>query len=491
MNMFKKGMYSIHRVLGTIVSVLFLMWFVTGLVLVYHAFPDATAQDKNRAQETITDSLPSIDSLMLRISNPKELRSLKLQQRGGQAFFTLKTKKDSLKLNADALHEVPPVTFTAVSSAVHRLVDAPIAKIDTLHERDIWTMYAKYTKELPIYKVYLKDEEKHQIYISSQSGELQQYTTQSERIWAYLGSIPHKFYFPVLRRHMQLWIDTITVTSLVALVVVLSGIVIGIRAYLRSKRGKLTSPYRKGWYKWHHVLGMIFGVFLITWTISGAVSLKKIPQWIAPIHVDYKVPSKIKGKRLGFDAYTLDYRNLQQVYPELKRVEWTYFQDVPIYAIAVGDQDLYIDASSKEVKELYLSEETIHKAIRGIHGDSVQYTLSLIEDYEDYYLQWKRDVLLPAYKVEVDDADHSLYYINPDTGKYKYVNNNRRARKWMFNAFHYFHIKWLTDRPVLWTVVLWTLSLGGIIVSSTGVWLGLRFVRRKMKIKTKKNKIKC
>ena len=169
------------------------------------------------------------------------------------------------------------------------------------------------------------------------------------------------------------------------------------------------------------------------------------------------------------------------MYPDLKQVGWTHFQGIPIYEIVAGNQKLFIDASFNEAKELFLPSEAIEKSIRAIHGDSVAFTVKLINDYENYYLPWKRDLGLPAYKVEVSDADKSLYYINAKTGDYKYLNQNRKARKWMFQALHYFHIKWLMDRPVLWTVVLWTLSIGCIIVSVTGVWLSWKFLRRKWK----------
>jgi len=39
--MFSRIMFTIHRVLGTLLSVLFLMWFVSGIVMIYHGFPSA------------------------------------------------------------------------------------------------------------------------------------------------------------------------------------------------------------------------------------------------------------------------------------------------------------------------------------------------------------------------------------------------------------------------------------------------------------------
>ena len=170
--MLKRLVYSVHRVLGAITSLLFLMWFVTGLILVYHSFPDATAQDKNRALEAITDSLPSMDVLLDRIPNVTEVRDIQLAQRDGSAYFTITSKKDTYSVSADSTKSLPPITLNTIDNMAKRMVNAPIAKIDTLEERDVWIMYAKYSRELPIYKVHLDDQDQHQLYISSQSGEV-------------------------------------------------------------------------------------------------------------------------------------------------------------------------------------------------------------------------------------------------------------------------------------------------------------------------------
>lgn len=210
---------------------------------------------------------------------------------------------------------------------------------------------------------------------------------------------------------------------------------------------------------------------------------KKIPQWIAKTHTDYKVPSRIKGKQPALENYQLDYRTLLQKYTDIKEIRWSYFQGIPIYQVIIGNTEHFFDASEDQIRELEIPVTAIEKAIPNIHGDSVHYQIHQIEEYENYYLPWKRDLPLPVYKVEVADPDKSLYYINPRTGEYKYLNTNRKMRKWLFSGLHYFHFKPLTDYPVVWTILIWTLTLGCIVITATGTWLSFKYLIRLFKRK--------
>ena len=41
-----KVMRGIHKVLGVALSVLFLVWFLSGLVMMYHTFPSVNEYDR-------------------------------------------------------------------------------------------------------------------------------------------------------------------------------------------------------------------------------------------------------------------------------------------------------------------------------------------------------------------------------------------------------------------------------------------------------------
>lgn len=127
-----------------------------------------------------------------------------------------------------------PLTYKTIEEIATQWVDAPILKVDTLYDLEVWIMYTRYKRELPIYKFYFDDPEKHQLYISSKTGEVQQYTTRRQRFYAWIGAIPHKLYFPALRKHTPLWIRTITITSLIAFLVCLTGLIAGLYRYYRQ-----------------------------------------------------------------------------------------------------------------------------------------------------------------------------------------------------------------------------------------------------------------
>ena len=487
-------MFSLHRVLGTIISLLFLMWFVSGLVLLYHNFPNVTKQQIYENMSLLPDSLPSLDNISKRINiSDTDIQSVSISEQKRQTIYTIQTKDSTYLLCADSAKEITPINDQLILATAQHWVNTPILKIDTLLERDIWIMYTRYEKELPIYKFYFDDTEKHQLYISSQTAEVQQFTTETERFWAWVGSIPHKFYIPILRKHTDAWTTALTVSGFIAMIVAMSGMYLGIMVTYRRyrKNKKLTSPYKKPWYSWHHVAGLFFGLFMITFAFSGAMALQKIPQWIIKTHGDYRISDKkLKGKQPKIKNYKLDYRLLKSKYSNIKAIEWTYFRDIPIYNIIDGNKEISIDASSDSIKELYIPTSEVEKAIKSVHGENIKYNISLIYEYDEYYLSRNKNLPLPVYKVMIDNEDHSRYYINPTNGNFSYLNKSRIAKKWVFSGLHYLNIKYLVERPILWTVLIWLLCIGGTIVSGTGVYLSVRYIVRKITSKINKHKRK-
>ncbi|HBG41647.1 MAG TPA: hypothetical protein DDW85_09565 [Porphyromonadaceae bacterium] len=478
-------MFSLHRITGTIISLFFFMWFISGLVLIYYPFPNVSPSQKYENMDALPDSLPDINSILVRLpESGKTIKKLSVRYFRGQTLFTVKTNDRAYTICSDTLKAVNPLTWESIEHTAKKWVDAPIIKIDTLTERDQWIMYSRYKAEMPIYKFYFNDKQKHQLYISSRTGEVQQFTDKGQRFRAFMGAIPHKFYIPAIRKNTKTWTTLLTIGGVIALIAALSGIYLGVYITYRKYKAKrrIGSPYKNYWYKWHHILGLIFGIFLATFAFSGAMALQRIPSWVIKTHGDYRVSSsQLRGKYLSADSYKLDYRILAKKYPDIKSIEWEHFQEVPIYNIVVGNKEIRIDASSSDVKELYLQPSVVEKAVQSIHKTSELMSTTLINEYDEYYLSKERSLPLPIYKIKVENADNSIYYINPKTGDFKYFNQSRKAKKWIFSGLHYLNIKWLVERPVLWTIAIWLLCLGGACVSFSGIWLGIKYMRRKIK----------
>ena len=154
-----------------------------------------------------------------------------------------------------------------------------IATVEENKEEDQWTVSGEFRRLRPIRKYSWPDGE--QVYVSTVTGEVVQYTTRRSRVVAYLGPIPHWLYFTPLRKHGSRWSRVVIWASGLASVVVLLGLIIGVWTYSPSKRfrhGGAPSaiPYA-GSKRWHMALGLLFGPLACTWAFSGMLSMDPFP----------------------------------------------------------------------------------------------------------------------------------------------------------------------------------------------------------------------
>lgn len=482
--MVRRIIFSIHRVLGTILSILFLVWFLSGFVMIYHKFPRISVGDRDRVAQAIPVDVPDIDSVLQHIPTESKLLGISLRTLHGQEVYSISTTDSTYQLTSDFRQASMALTYNQLESYAKRWCAADIAKVDTMYDIDQWIPFSRLRADVPIYKFYFNDSNRHQLYVSSKTGEALQFTDKDSRFWAWLGAIPHWVYFTSLRQDTQTWSTVVVWLSGLGSIMCLAGLVAGVWVFCKRYRAKkkFQSPYKKIAYKWHHILGFVFGFFTFTFVFSGMMSLASVPDWVVKVH-NPDIAQNLRQQPLpaGMHSYKLDYRTVLAAYPNrVKSVEWSGFYTTPTYKVRVGTELLTLDASVDTIKPLALTEEAVKERFAKLHaGDSI--AISLMTAYDSYYLSRKGMLKLPVFKVSVNDADNSTYYVNPKTGDTRYFNSKSRVQRWMYQGFHSFSMKFLTDRPVLWNIVMWTTMLGGTLVSATGVWLACKWVRRKLK----------
>lgn len=498
MKFITKLMYSLHRILGTLLSFLFVVWFLSGFVMIYHGFPRVRQAAKLAHQEVIgagqsADAWLPIDSVLSALPDGLRADGYSLRQEEGRTVLSVRTRDEAYDIAADTLGELPikekadgPVAWEVIAQTASTWCDAPVSRIDTLHSLDQWIPFGQMKPELPVYKFYFADPEQHQLYIGSATGSPLQFTTRSQRIWAWLGAIPHWVYFTRLRQDVVLWRKVVIWLSGIGCIMVIAGLWVGIdvwRKTRRSRRGGF-SPYRKRWYHWHYVTGIVFGIFALTFAFSGMMSLADIPGWISTPKLKINAQRALSEPRPEMSRYVLDYRQVLAAYPEAKTLEWSHFAGHPYYTVTGDELTAYVDALTDTPTALNLSEEEIVAAIGSVYAEAeteVDLQAELIDRYELYYRDRGRHASspqLPVWKLRVGDVDHTVYYVNPATAAVQSVNTTRRWEYWCYSALHSLRISWLNSHDVVRKTLLWILLLGGTAVSLTGFVLGIRYIIR-------------
>ena len=200
--------------------------------------------------------------------------------------------------------------------------------------------------------------------------------------------------------------------------------------------------------------------------------MQRVPKWMVDYEGDYFVSSsKLWGRKpLPLSCYRLDYRQLFDRYEDVKSISWEHFGGLPAYLVVTGTEEVYVDASTEgSVTPLNLSREVVEQAVERYFGNDTPYSMSLMDDYDEYYLSRPGGYPLPVWKVDVDNNDGSRLYISPSDGYVKYLNRNRMAKKWLFSATHYLGIKYFVLHETIRHLCLWILSLGCVFVCATGL----------------------
>ncbi len=471
-------LFKTHKYTGIVISAFFLMWFISGVVLIYHPYPRVSEARFNQMKETLPSSLPDLNYISERVEG--KIQGLRIREFQGQTLMDVKTKEKRYQLTTDTLQDVKPIDFSCVEQIAKQWVDAPITKVDTLHKRRQWVLFTRYERALPIYKFYFADKYKSQLFVSGKTGDVQQLTTAKQRFWAYVGAIPHKLYVPALRRNTELWKGCFVVGASFCLAAALTGFIYGLYIFIRRERikGQWGNPYRKRWQRVHFSMGLIFGLFCISWAVSGIFAMQRVPQWLIKTEAPYVFDkTRLWGKGLlPMDAYKLGFDKLKQEYPQLKEITLARYAEVPAYIIIEGENERYIDASGEDVKILDIPEQTIENGFRKIYGEDTPIKISVLDKYDNYYVSFKGSYALPVYKVEVDNNDEDLYYVDPHDGYIKYLNKNKKADKWLFSGLHYFNVPWLVSRPAIWTICIWLLCAGCAVVCLSGLVLGIKSI---------------
>jgi hypothetical protein len=352
------------------------------------------------------------------------------------------------------------------------------ATVTTL-ERDQWSVAQSFNAHRPLHRVELNDERGTEFYVSSRTGEILLDTTARERAWNWVGAVLHWLYFRDLRANPAAWSQVVMWTSGVGIVVAITGLWLGIdRLRLRRRyRGSDVTPYR-GWMAWHHVAGIVGGVFLLTWIFSGWLSMGPPVPWESAFD-----PRRVVTGNAAFTG------NSEPDFPaplgvlnvlndrDVREASFLWALGRPVILLKGRDRQLtVIDATNGEPRSF--EEAQLISAAPRLIRDARLIDTQRVTQEDAYWYSRRVERPLPVLRFIFDDEDRTWIHVDPRTGQVLgWMRHSDRIHRWLFNAFHSLDFRWLLAHRPAWDLVMWLLSLAGIAISISSVVIGWRRLR--------------
>jgi len=330
-------------------------------------------------------------------------------------------------------------------------------------------------------QIKIGDPEKTTLYIASNTGEVRQRTTASLRFWNWLGAIPHWLYFTELRKDAKLWSDVVIWTSLGGCFLTLLGLFVGQRQFRRrTSTGRLASPYTGAKF-WHHMLGLVFGVLVLSWTFSGFASMQPWG-WLETGPAASEAAERLSGEA----PVWRDVRPALRAQLEALRRDGAG-EAAQIVLAPLDGTPYFLRINADGFKARYRSDGAAApfdsagwaRAGELLGGPAGPASVELLQREDAYYYKGSAAGRLPAVRAIAPDEDATRYYLDPVSAQVVAIADpGARGFRWWHLAPHRLDFAgWLRARPV-WDIVMWTLLLGVTGVCAMGVWLGLRKLAR-------------
>lgn len=347
---------------------------------------------------------------------------------------------------------------------------------DALVDMDQWSISASHNGSRPLHRIAMNDSENRVLYVSDRSAQVILDTSGTERFWNWLGSTIHWIYPLQLRRNASLWTDVIVYTSLVGIVSVITGGIIGfMRIRIGSPySGSRISPY-KGWMKWHHVLGLLSLVFVSTFIFSGLMSMGP---W--GIFNSSASPYPQLIRYYGNDTLRLSNLPMPQtddVAYAVKEIQWHQIQGSYYYSLIRSPENTEVRFSDTSVQNSSTKLlALVTAAIPDLLPQANLEAMELINEQDTYYYSRHNNFRpFPVYRAVFDDAESTWFHVDLNNGEIvNRVTDASRLERWLFNGLHSLDFQFLLRHRPLWDVVMIILSLIGFIFSVTAIVIGWR-----------------
>jgi hypothetical protein len=476
----KRQLHLWHRWLGIALGLLVLLWFGSGIIMMYVPYPSLTESERMAW-------LAPIDARQVRVGAwqawqaaqvgpatagvPDEVRLTTVAGRPAYHFKADGRWQSVWADSGQAMQVTPALAMDSARSAAPgaRAMSAELIDIDQ------WS-FGSLQGHRPLYRVSADDAAGSVLYISSRSGELVRDTTRSERAWNWAGSVIHWIYFTPLRTRGQPWRQVVMWSSGAALLLVTLGMVLGIQRLRLQRRyaGGRRSPYR-GWQAWHHWLGLGVGAVMMIWLFSGWLSVTPF-DWLASPGVTAQGRLALAGGPLEQEDLMIAAGDIVARHTGVLELEWRRV-DGHLYLSAMDRaQRRLVDAQSGMAA--VPDKAHLLNAIQSLRPGAAL-TVETLTSEDSYHYSHHNTAVLPVLRARFAQADEATFYVDPAQGQLVgYADRNSKWNRWLFNGLHQWDFAAMVRARPVWDAIVIALCLLGGAATLAGVVLGWRRIRK-------------
>jgi hypothetical protein len=287
----------------------------------------------------------------------------------------------------------------------------------------------------------------------------------------------HWIYFTPLRKSWTAWNQVVWWVSLAALLSSAAGTWLGFirMAANRAAGRKGLSPFR-GWMRWHHIIGLFASVIVVTWMLSGWLSMDHGRLFSRP-EPTRQQSLQVSGLSVTAIAQAIPLTAIRALTPatEITFNALAGHAFLTGYDSAGGVRSSFPDPLPGQVLP-QLSDSLLLSALEPLWPGHVH--PATVGDAYDRVYRLAESAPDDTAVFEVSGESLRLYMDRHSGRVLAVMDTSRRQYAWIYYALHTFQFPGLIEHPQIRSILVLALLALGFLSSITGVVLSVKRLQR-------------
>ncbi|KYK40761.1 PepSY domain-containing protein [Stenotrophomonas maltophilia] len=490
----KRWIYLVHRWLGIGGCLLMLLWFVSGMVMLFVGYPKLMSGERLAALPVLGDArdLQGLSVLPAVVQAEPEVVALTTLR--GEPAYVVRNGSNVGAWSAVTGQALLPVSAQRAEASAAQFAGGQAFVGATRVDEDRWTHSRALDAHRPLYRVEVGGAQPGDLYVSSHTGEVVLDAPHVQQRWNYAGAWLHWLYFLRMQSVDPVWTWVVIVLSALCTVAAISGIVVGVWRwrFCGHYRTGAKTPYVEPWMRWHHLIGLVAAAFVFTWIFSGLMSMN-------PLGVFSSTREAIDSGRYRGGAVAVD-GALGEPAALLAAVDDARFKPVEIQWRRIGGELFAVLLDGQGETRIVSGSDGHLQVARLLPAAWLQQKVRALSDapVQGYWVQHAADAYFyprapeamngaavrrfPVAVADFDDAEATRVYLDLATGDPLLTMGRReRVGRWLFHFLHSWDLPAMLRQVTARLAVLLLLSLAGAALCATATVIGYRRLRMKLR----------